>query len=669
MIVMASGSSSGNRMITRLISFLQRFSRTPASAPLYEQGRLLVLLIIALLALAVFTPVAVGVIRGGNVLDGIMLLIPIVFQWVAMGILPLGRSSRPSMIISSLSISFALVYGIVDGGFQGYGILYIFLSPIIFFYLLEIKLGALFTLVFSLLIGSTLLIPSFPVREELNSGYLLRILILYVLMSAITAAVIAVFRRSQDRLQKYAFYDDLTDLPNRYLIRDSISTMLNDSYTADANFAVFFISISHFRNINDNYGYEIGDQVIEGFACHLRERTPAQGFCGRFGGTDFIIAYPLRARILPETFAEKLHDLVKDPFEIGELKIRMSLNISFLEFPAVRQSIEGPGALEIERPGWIDADWIIKNLEVALENAKGSAGGQTIRYDARGHRDIRKRYLLAEALRNSLKQNEISMHYQPIISAMDLSIRKFEVLARWNSYSFGSISPVMFIPMAEELGLIREISDNLFTRAAAELRRLEPKTGSGENPPLGLALNLSPLILQSRSFIPAFKRILDEQAIDPKRIELEITESVLLQHEETAIDNLNQLVTLGIKLALDDFGTGYSSLSYLQRFSVSTIKIDRSFIMSMHSEGSSLEIVRAVIAMAKSLGIRVVAEGVEYAEQFRTLRDLGCDYIQGFYFSRPLPAEELPRWIEDWNRRRKSGEILGANATGDATGT
>jgi EAL domain-containing protein (putative c-di-GMP-specific phosphodiesterase class I)/GGDEF domain-containing protein len=647
---MADPRKPAEKKRMRFTARLLRYAGIAPTAPLYERGRALVLYIMGILSLAVFAPVGISVIAAGSYLDGTVLLLAIAFLWLSLVLLRGGVGMRRAAMLAAASISVAMMYAIFFGGYRGFGTLYLFLSPIIFFYLLDFRQGIGFSALFSLFIAAAMMLPGLPVRQNADAEYLLRILILYILLSSLTGAVVYVFAQSQKRLQKVAFYDDLTGLPNRYLLRDLISSMILKTDREGASFAVFFVSISRLRNINDNYGYETGDEVIREFALRLEHSLPAGGFCGRFGGTDFIAGYPLRTRIPPERYAEEIHGRILKPFEPGDLHIRLSANISFLEYPAVRRNLfgsdENGGSGSAEGSNWADAEWIMKNLEVALDSVNGSSSGQTVRYDEGGHRDVRKRYLLTEALRSALGRGEIDLHYQPIISAGDLSVTKLEVLARWNSYSFGSVSPTVFIPMAEEQGLIREISEQLFARAMGQLPRLlEANAGD-----LVLSLNLSPVTLHSRSFIPLFRELIELHGggLGNARIELEITESLFIQNDETVLENLNQLVAMGITLALDDFGTGYSSLSYLQRFSVGTIKIDRSFITSLQREGSSMEIVRAVIAMAKSLGIDTVAEGVEYAEQFDLLKELGCDQIQGFHFARPMPFDRVVGWLEQW---------------------
>ncbi len=626
------------------------------STPLYERGKILILHILGLLAGAFFAPMGISVVLAGSMVDGAVLFGISLFQWLSVAFLYFSASvsdgARRASLLSAISITIGLIYAVVFGGYRGYGMLYVFLSPIIFFYLLGFRFGAVFTLALSMLIASSMIFPQFPVRSVLELPYLVRILILYILLSAITAAIIYVFRQSQGRLARFAFYDDMTGLPNRYRIRDAINRLLTEGKAGRGAFVVFFISLNKFRHINDNYGYQVGDEVIKLFSRRISALVPEDFLCGRFGGTNFLVALPASRVPDPLAFCEQVHALVAKPFELEELSIPLLTNISYLEYPKVRQSIwEDDG---LQAPDWIDADWIFKNLEVALDSLDRKSGGHTVRYDSEGHRAVRKRYLMAEALRLALDRGEISLHYQPIVAAQDRSVRKLEVLARWKSASFGSISPAIFIPMAEDQGLIREISEYLFATAFSHIPRLDE---ANKQAPLtmSLSLNLSPVSLYSRNFSALFNALMKSHGIPTSRIELEITESLLLKQDPMVMENLNELIKMGVALALDDFGTGYSSLSYLQRFSVSTLKIDRSFIATVKHRESSREIVRAVLAMARSLGISTVAEGVENADQCDFLKQEGCNYLQGYYFAKPMELNRLLPWLESWNSGQNNG--------------
>ncbi|WP_169730473.1 putative bifunctional diguanylate cyclase/phosphodiesterase [Salinispira pacifica] len=651
-------------LFQRFAFSVQRFLRyqgLSSALPLFIRGKILLIHIMAFLGLVIFLPLAISVAAAGSYLASAVLIFATTGQIAAMIIYHRGNRLDASIQISALSVILALTYAMITGGYNGYGILYIFLGPIILFYFLNIR-WALFTqTLFALLFVFAIAFPTAPIRAHLEADFLLRVFVLYILISSLTGSVVFGFKQTTSRLEAVAYYDDLTGLPNRHYIRTLLNETARRSRKKGTPFFTLFISIHRFRQINDNYGYTAGDEMLRLFARRCETLIPKDGFLGRFGGTDFILSFPSDDPD-PKAVAEMLHQSALKGFILMNQLIRLSLNISYTAYLShlpnelsQTSDHEGPGRgrksrsrFSGSRVGTDPAESIIRNLELALSVSKSRGGGTTIRYDKQGHEDIRKRYRLAEELRSAVSRQELTLHFQPIIRADSRKVTKVEALARWFSPEFGEVSPEEFIPLAEEIGIIAELSEYLFHIAASDIQELRELNHGNENR-LALSFNISPVNLHSQNFIPVISNILAKTAADMSQLELEITESMLIEDNEMVKQNLTLLKNMGIRLSLDDFGTGYSSLSYLHRFNIDTLKIDRSFIASMQESTHSREIIRAIQAMALSLGMETVAEGVEYEEQDRMLRELEVTHIQGFLHARPMDRTALQVWMKHWN--------------------
>lgn len=679
-------------LFQRFAFSFQRFLRyqgLSSTLPMFIRGKILLIHIMGLLGLGVFLPVAVSVAVSGAYLASAVLIFATLGQITALLIYHRGNRLDASIQVSALSVILALTYALITGGFNGYGVLYIFLGPIILFYFLNIRWALLTHALFTVLFLFAIAFPQAPIRQHLDAEFLLRVFLLYILISSLTGSVVYGFKKTTSRLEAVAYYDDLTGLPNRHYIRTLLNETARRSRMKGKPFITLFISIHRFRQINDNHGYTAGDEILRLFARRCETLIPKDGFLGRFGGTDFILSFPSGGAD-PQAVAEMLHQHALKGFLLMNQSIRMSLNISYTSFgakspqrepktetgknsrsnsgtaaeTAARTNAEKTdgrkgkrgkkggrikGVFQGPKVGTDPAETIIRNLELALSVSKDRGGGTTIRYDERGHEDIRKRYRLAEELRNAVASEELKVFYQPIIEARSSKVTKVEVLARWFSPEFGEVSPEVFIPLAEEIGIIAELSEYLFRIAASDILELRNLNHGSENR-LTLSFNISPVNLHSQNFIPVISNILAQTSADMSQLELEITESMLIEDNEMVRQNLTLLKNMGIRLSLDDFGTGYSSLSYLHRFNIDTLKIDRSFIASIYESTHSREIIRAILAMSSSLGMETVAEGVEYSEQERLLRELGVSHIQGFLHARPMDRTALRSWLSMWNR-------------------
>lgn len=644
----ASRQKTIHRLFERLIS---SFPIAMGYSPL-ERGKVVIMVMLSFLALVIFLPLSIHVLLAGDVRTGLVTIATIVCQWISLAMLRFSRRSRAAYVLSALSLAMSIVYAILSGGFQGSGILYVFLAPLAFSFLLDWNLGLVLSTAIGLVFLIIILTPDSLARYYFLPSHLSRMFFLYVLNSVVNTAVVAVFRENQRRIEHVAFYDELTGRPNRRYIEQQLDKQLLQSQGDQCPLLICFISITRFRFVNDNFGYAVGDRLIRQFADRVSLVLPKQSFFGRFGGTDFVLTIPSGWGESAQSFCSELHAINFLPYIVNQAHLHLSMNISYMIFPFTPSEIPAHGNPQATEA--VDSKWITKNLEVTLQSLPKNSGGQTIAYDAQSHMDIRRKYLMAEALKDSLKSGEMYLHYQPIIDGRSMSLHKVELLARWESRSFGPVSPELFIPLAEETGFIQELTQFQLTQALDELSSLGAFDGTNANAGnLNFAFNMSPILLHSKGCVDFLLTAIEKRGVKPDQLICEITESLLLEDDQIVHKNLEDFSRSGISLALDDFGTGYSSLSYLQRFPVSILKIDRSFILSMDESSSSVEIIRAVLAMARTLGIQCVAEGVETQYQFEVLREMGCDFFQGYYFARPMDAWELNRWIADWDKACK----------------
>jgi diguanylate cyclase (GGDEF)-like protein/PAS domain S-box-containing protein len=429
---------------------------------------------------------------------------------------------------------------------------------------------------------------------------------------------ITAWREAQEKLAYLAHHDPLTSLPNRTKFREDLEQTLR-RVNRDGRVAVLCLDLDHFKEINDSLGHPIGDDLLKDVASRLRTSVREGDTVARLGGDEFAIVQAGTDLQASESssLAERLVEIVGAPYVIQghQLNIGVSIGIAF-----------APNDGE-------DPDQLLKNADMALYRAKEDGRG-TYRFfepgmDARAH----ARRLLEIDLRAALMRGEFEVHYQPIHDLNTDQITAFEALIRWKHPLRGMISPMDFIPLAEETGLITQLGDWILRKAC-----MDAAAWSRE---VRVAVNLSPVQFKNSNLVQSVISALASSGLTPERLELEITETVLLQDSEATLAALHKLRSFGVKISMDDFGTGYSSLSYLRSFPFDKIKIDRSFVHELATREDSMAIVRAVTGLGKSLGISIVAEGVETTEQLGLLRTEGCTEVQGFLFSRPRPAQEV----------------------------
>jgi diguanylate cyclase (GGDEF)-like protein/PAS domain S-box-containing protein len=419
-----------------------------------------------------------------------------------------------------------------------------------------------------------------------------------------------------------AEHDFLTGLPNRMLLNDRVNQAIALARRHLKQVAVLFLDLDGFKHINDSLGHPIGDKLLKSIAGRLVDCARASDTVSRQGGDEFVVL--LSEVEKPEDAgiaARRMLRAVAEPHSIDQHDLHVTTSIGVSVYP----------------DDGLDAETLIKNADTAMYQAKEN-GRQNYQYfkPAMNARAV-ERQSIEESLRRALERDQFTLHYQPKIDFRTGAIAGAEALIRWTHPTRGSVSPAQFIPIAEACGLIVPIG-NWVLRQACEQSRAWLEAGL---PEATMAVNVSAMEFRNDTFLEGLFAILGETGLDPRTLELEVTESVLMKHAESAASILHTLRERGVQVALDDFGTGYSSLSYLRKFPIDALKIDQSFVGEITSARDDASIVTAVISMARSLKLRVVAEGVETVEQMAFLRAHECDEAQGYYFSRPVPPQQF----------------------------
>ena len=440
-------------------------------------------------------------------------------------------------------------------------------------------------------------------------------------------------RALADKLAHMAQHDALTGLPNRLLLADRIKSAIAIAPRHQAHPGVLFLDLDGFKHVNDSLGHSIGDKLLQSVAKRLTACVRASDTVSRLGGDEFVvllaeIAQPEDAAIA----AGRMQEAVSAPHRIDAHELHVTTSIGVSLYPS-----DGS-----------DAETLIKNADTAMYQAKAS-GRKSYRFfePAMNLRVIERRNI-EQGLRRALERNEFVLHYQPKLDIATGNIHGAEALVRWQHPAHGNIPPNAFISVAEESGLIVPLGKWVLREACRQV-----KAWSDAGAPLqSIAVNVSAIEFQHEDFMRDVFNILEQTGLAPERLELELTESVLMKRSGSAAAILKTLRAEGVRLAIDDFGTGYSSLSYLTRFPVDTLKIDQSFIRQITETPSETAIVKAVLSMAQSLDLRVVAEGVETRGELAFLQAHQCDEAQGYYFSRPLPAVEFDEFIHEYAGER-----------------
>jgi diguanylate cyclase (GGDEF)-like protein len=423
-----------------------------------------------------------------------------------------------------------------------------------------------------------------------------------------------------------AKHDSLTGLPNRAAFQHAMEQALK-RVRRGQQMAVMCLDLDHFKNVNDTLGHIIGDKLLCAAAKRLKGLVRETDTIARLGGDEFAVLQPdLDSADAGEASAERIIEEITQPYDIDGHQVVVSTSVGIAIAPGDGESTE----------------LLLRNADMALYRAK-SDGRSTFRYfEPAMDEQLQARRALEMDLRDAVANNEFQVFYQPQVDTITEQVTGCEALLRWHSPTRGMVPPSQFIPLAEEIGLIVPIGEWVLKQACCDAATW-PK-------PVRVAVNLSPAQFKSRSVVQSVINALAASGLDAARLELEITESVLLHDNEATIATLHQLRSFGIKISMDDFGTGYSSLSYLRSFPFDKIKIDRSFIKDISDKGDCAAIVKAVAGLGKGLGIRTTAEGVETIDQLRHVRAEGCTEVQGYFFSAPQTADAL----QDYFAREKS---------------
>jgi diguanylate cyclase (GGDEF)-like protein len=430
-------------------------------------------------------------------------------------------------------------------------------------------------------------------------------------------------RRVESRVRFLAHHDALTRLPNRALFRDRIDMALKDVQGGRrGRLALLCLDLDHFKNVNDTLGHPAGDALLDAVGRRLRNCVRDTDVVARLGGDEFAVlqlasGQPQQA----EALAQRIVDALKTPYEIGGRRVTVGVSVG----------------IAVAAETGADADLLFRNADMALYRAKADRGGTYRFFEAEMDAEFRARVAVASDLNEALERHQLEVFYQPLFDLRADRVSGFEALVRWHHPGRGLIPPAQFIPIAEELGLVVPIGAWVLRRACADAAAW-PRH-------LKVTVNLSPVQFRTGDIVQVVGDALRLAALPAGRLELEITESTLLQHSEHAVAMLHRLRDLGLRTALDHFGTGYSSLSYLRSFPFDKIKIDQSFVREMARRPDCLAIVNSVADLARRLGMTTTAEGVETPDQLRRVREAGCTEAQGHHFGRPRPLAETLEWL------------------------
>jgi len=429
-----------------------------------------------------------------------------------------------------------------------------------------------------------------------------------------------------ERIEKLAFFDPLTGLPNRALFLDRVRHAIGSADRSGRTVALLFLDLDRFKEINDSLGHALGDIALQEVARRLQATTRQEETLARLGGDEFVLVAEGADHEAAAMIALRILRLLIEPISASGNLLSIGGSIGIAIYPA-----DGEGA-----------DELIRHTDIAMYRAKASGGGFCFYAPEMGVL-LEKRIRMTTRLSAAIESGNLELHFQPLVSLSTGSLRGAEALLRWHDSEFGWVSPNEFIPIAEERGMMGRLGDWVL---GAACRRLSEWRRQGLAFPGRLSVNVSVKQLQDHDLASRLVAIVEDHGLTPDCFELEITESSMMVDPEGALHIMEQLSEAGFALAIDDFGTGYSSLSYLKRFSVDQIKIDISFVRDMLSDKDDYAIVKAIIAMADSLGLKTTAEGVEHLAQADALGELGCHFVQGFHFGRPVPpAEFAGTWL------------------------
>ena len=432
----------------------------------------------------------------------------------------------------------------------------------------------------------------------------------------------------QERLRSLAYYDLLTDLPNRLLFRDRLRYAIAQARRDKHPLALMFLDLDRFKTINDTLGHSTGDALLRMVADRIKCSVRESDTVARLGGDEFTILLPnLNSRRDATPVANKLIEVLAKPMTLESQTLYVTASIGVALFPD-----DGD-----------DDETLLKQADTAMYRAKTSGRDNYQFYTAKMGQEVAERLELENDLREAMERQELDVHYQPQVDLESGHMVGMEALLRWHHPVRGDISPARFVPIAEESGLIIHLGEWVLRRALTDLKHWL----LNGHPDMRMAVNLSPLQLRQVDLPQRVALVLDELGLDSSHLELELTESMLVEDDQVTREVLGKLNAMGVRLAIDDFGTGYSSLAHLRRFAIDKLKIDQSFVRDLVSDRSDAELASTIIAMGHKLNLKVIAEGAEVAEQLDFLREQNCDEMQGYYYSPPLSREEMDALLDD----------------------
>ncbi|MFL5539179.1 MAG: PAS domain S-box protein [Longimicrobiaceae bacterium] len=429
-------------------------------------------------------------------------------------------------------------------------------------------------------------------------------------------------KRAEEQLAYGALHDALTGLPNRALFVDRLGQALERVRRGGPPFAVFFLDVDRFKVVNDSLGHAVGDELLIAVAGRMERVVRPGDTVARFGGDEFTLLVEAVGGAVDAThMAERVLEALAEPFSLDHHEVFTSASVG----------------IAVGTTGTEDPEVLLRNADAALSRAKALGKNRYEVFDRAMHAEAVERLRLETDLRRALERGELALHYQPIVRLGDGRVDGFEALLRWRHPERGWVSPSLFIPVAEEMGLIHTLGRWVFEEACSRARSWMDAFAGRR---VRMAVNLSAAQFSQADLADYLVRAMESCGLPPGVVHLEITESVILEHAGPALAILARLREMGVGLCMDDFGTGYSSLGYLHRFPIDELKIDRSFVARMELDPRNAQLVQAIAGLARNLGVKVVAEGVETREQLAALRSMGCDFAQGFLFSEPLPEDE-----------------------------
>jgi diguanylate cyclase (GGDEF)-like protein/PAS domain S-box-containing protein len=443
---------------------------------------------------------------------------------------------------------------------------------------------------------------------------------------------ISASKQAADRLAQLAYHDALTHLPNRLAFESQLEHALRVCGRENRQLALMLIDLDNFKNINDTLGHHVGDSLLQQVASRLRESVRASDLVARLGGDEFVVVLPeIEGPLTAARVADKIQMALSENYRVDEHLLYTTPSIGISLFP-------GDGT---------DAGILLRNADSAMYHAKSVGRNNHQFYASRMNEAAGERLQMENALRQAIanislqESSQFCLHFQPQIAAKSGRVIGLEALLRWNSPIFGAVSPLRFIPIAEETGLIQPLGDWVVWESCRLLHQMR-QLGFAD---IRVAINISAQQLRHENLLLLVRGALACYELPPSTIELEITETTAMQNPEMTLNILDQLAAMGVKLAIDDFGTGHSSLAYLKHLPIKCLKLDRSFVSDIETDANDASICAAIIALGHNLGLELVAEGVETEMQSEFLTRLGCDYLQGYLFSKPKPFDEIVAYL------------------------